>query len=403
MNEPAATVNEPAATVNEPARAATDPTVPSPPSESRVQKRSRSSLGGRPYLWLVPIVLLSLAGVLIATFSDNPSHPGDSSATSPSTTGSADGQIKLLGGGLTVGRTITLPSTPGSVSLGSENVWISLPDRGQLVRADIKSGAKSTFPASGRPTALAAGARALWVAQAASRSLAQFNGDSGAQVHAARLPGSPAAIALDDDSTAWVADSSGAISHVDVGPEPTGTPAPVIGTPAHSDPAAISIARGEGSLWAANGGADGLVRVSLDTSGSSTAFPAGRRPIAVTLDQGVWIANANGHVTRFDPRAGQLRVNADIAIAPQLDAIAATDPGPFVWAMQQGPEDRLQDHEHGQPHREGKASCSTARPSRSPSTQTRSGSRHKTIRSPRSDSDVNSAVSCATRSRRMWK
>jgi streptogramin lyase len=327
-------VNEPprAATVNEPPRAATDPTVPSPPSESRVQKRSRSSLSGRPYLWLVPIVLLSLAGVLIATFSDNPSHPGDSSATSPSTTGSADGRIKVQGGGLTVGRTITLPSTPGSVSLGSDNVWISLPDRGQLVRANIKSGTQSTFRASGRPTALAAGARALWVAQAAARSLAQFNGDTGAQVHVASLPGSPAAIALDDDSTAWVADSSGAISHVDVGPEGTGTPAPVIGTPAHSDPAAKSIARGEGSLWAANGATDGLVRVSLDTSGSSTSFPAGRRPVAVTLDQGVWIANANGHVTRFDPRAGQLRVNADIAIAPQLDAIAATDPGPFVWA-----------------------------------------------------------------------
>ena len=78
---------------------------------------------------------------------------------------------------------------------------------------------------------------------------------------------------------------------------------------------------------------NGLVRVSLDTSGSSTAFPAGRRPVAVTLDQGVWIANANGHVTRFDPRAGQLDVNADIAIAPELDAIAATDPGPFVWAI----------------------------------------------------------------------
>ena len=78
---------------------------------------------------------------------------------------------------------------------------------------------------------------------------------------------------------------------------------------------------------------DGLVRVSLDTSGSSAAFPAGRRPVAVTLDQGVWVANANGHVTRFDPRAGQLRVNADIAIAPELDAIAATDPGPFVWAI----------------------------------------------------------------------
>ncbi len=107
----------------------------------------------------------------------------------------------------------------------------------------------------------------------------------------------------------------------------------MIGTPARSDPAATSISWGEGWLWAANGAADGLVRVSLDTSGSTAAFPAGQRPVAVTLDQGVWIANANGHVTRFDPRPGKLRVNADIAVAPELDAIAATDPGPFVWAI----------------------------------------------------------------------
>ena len=52
----------------------------------------------------------------------------------------------------------------------------------------------------------------------------------------------------------------------------------------------------------------------------------------MTLNGGVWLANANGHVTRFDPRPGQLRVNADMPVAPDLDAIAGTDPGPFVWA-----------------------------------------------------------------------
>jgi serine/threonine-protein kinase len=328
-NEPAATHIEPIATVNEPAATVTERTVASPPPASRVEDRSRSAPSSRrsPFLWLAPIVLLSLAGVLIATFSDDRTHPGKTGVTSTLTTGSAATQIKLQGGGLTAGRTIGVSSLPGSVSVGRRNVWISLPDRGELVRSNLKSGTRRTFPASGRPTALAAGFRALWVAQAASRSLAQFNGDSGAQVAAARLPGSPIAIALDqDDSSAWVADSSGAISHVAVG-------GAVIGAPAHSDPAATSIAWGEGWLWAANGAANGLVRVSLDTSGSSAAYPAGQRPVAVTLDQGVWIANANGRVTRFDPRPGQLRVNADIAVAPELDAIAATDPGPFVWAI----------------------------------------------------------------------
>ena len=328
-NEPVTTRIEPAATVNEPAATVTKPTVASPPPESRVEARSRSAPSSRrsPFLWLAPIVLLSFAGVLIATLSDNRTPPGKSGVTSTPTTGSAATQIKLHGGGLTAGRTIGVSSLPGSVSLGRRNVWISLPNPGELVRSNQKSGTRRIFPAAGRPTALAAGSRALWVAQAASRSLAEFDGDSGAQVAAARLPGSPVAIALDQhDSSAWVADSSGAISHVAVG-------GAVIGTPAHSDPPAKSIASGEGWLWAANGAADGLVRMSLGTGGASAIYSAGQHPIAVTLDQGVWIANSNGHVTRFDPRPGQLRVNADIAVAPELDAIAATDPGPFIWAI----------------------------------------------------------------------
>ena len=107
------------------------------------------------------------------------------------------------------------------------------------------------------------------MAETTSRSLAQFNGDSGAQVALATLAGTPTAIALDQgDSSAWVADASGAISHVAIG-------GAVIGTPAHSDPAAGSIARGEGWLWATNGTDNGLVRVSLGAGGWSTAFPAG--------------------------------------------------------------------------------------------------------------------------------
>jgi hypothetical protein len=204
-------------------------------------------------------------------------------------------------------------------------VWTSLPDAGQLVRWNLQSGAHATFPASGGPTSLSAGFRALWVAQAASDGLAQFNGDAGTQVGTTKLPGSPVATVFDqNDSSAWVADKSGAISHVAVGGQ-------LVGTVAHSDPAATSIAWGEGWLWAANGAADGLVRVSLDGSGSSTAYPAGQHPVAVTLNGGVWVANANGHVTRFSPQ--QLKVNADLRVAPELDAIAATDPSRFVWAI----------------------------------------------------------------------
>ncbi len=334
--EPTASRTEPPATRDEPGATVSPPTVASSPRESRVEEsppqartKSRS-----PFIWLAPVVLLSLAGVLIATFSDVRNSSGKVGAIPRYATGTRSERVTLQGGGMTVGPTISLAAVPGSVSVGQRNVWVSLPDRGELVRTNLQSGAQSTFSASGRPTLLAAGSRALWVAQPALQSLAQFDGDSGAQVHSARLGGGPTAITLaQNDSTAWVADSSGAISHVDVGPGGTGAPAPVIGAPAHTDPVATSLAWGEGWLWATTGAPNGLVRVSLDVSGSSTAYRAGQRPVAVTLDQGVWIANADGHVTRFDPQPSQLSVDADIAIAPELDAIAATDPGPFVWAV----------------------------------------------------------------------
>ncbi len=111
----------------------------------------------------------------------------------------------------------------------------------------------------------------------------------------------------------------------------------MVGSWAHLDTASrapTSLARGEGWLWATTGTAKGLVRMSTG-NGSSTAFAGGAHPVAVTLDQGVWIANANGHVIRFDPRPGREQINADVAVAPDLNAIAATDPSPFVWAISQ--------------------------------------------------------------------
>jgi serine/threonine protein kinase len=335
--EPDTTRIAPGTTRVEPAAAASGPPAAGPPPDSGVAAGSGSTRRSRrsPVIWVVPILVLSLAGVLIATLSDVHGQASKTSVTSTqtgvsstaTTGGSVATPIKLQGGGMTVGRTISLPSLPGSVSISARNnVWVSLPSAGQLVRTNATSGASRSFPASGRPNAIEAGTRALWVAPTGLDSLAQFNGDSGAHT-SVTLPGSPTALALDPpDSSAWVADSSGAITHVALGPA-------VVGTAAHSEPAARSLAWGEGWLWAVNGSDKGLLRVSLGTDGSSTAFAVGPSPTGVAVDQGVWIAHANGHVSRFDPRTGHLGVNADIAVAPELDAIAATDPGPFVWAL----------------------------------------------------------------------
>lgn len=301
------TVVSPAATA-EPTVATPGPTPIPPPDGPATAPGRRSRL-----LWALPIAVLVVAGVLIAILS------GGGGATGA--------QIKIHGTGLTEGRTVTVPGPPGSISLGPRNLWVSLPSRNELVRSNLSTDAQQTFAAAGRPTSVVVGTSAVWVAEPGALTLAQFNGDLGRQVHSAKLSGAPVAIALDaQDSSAWVADSSGAINHVALG----GT---VTGTPAHSTPPASSLDMGEGSVWGANGASKGLVRVDPGASGSSASFFAGPSPVAVAVDQGVWAANRNGLLTRFNPQPRQLGLNADLTVAPELDAVAATDPGPFVWAL----------------------------------------------------------------------
>jgi serine/threonine protein kinase len=324
----------------EPAPTAASPTVPTDDMATRIEPAPVAEAASSPAAapaarpprrsgsltrWAMAAVVVSLIGVLIATFSDNPPAVGTTHASGSSSGAQGAAAVTIHGGGLKRGATIALAGLPGGISIGKRNVWTSVPASGQLIRWNINSGARATFKALGQPTALSAGFRALWVAQSGPNALAQFNGDAGTQVGTTKLPGSPVATVFDqNDSSAWVADKSGAISHVAVGGQ-------LVGTAAHSDPAATSIAWGEGALWATNGAARGLVRVNLDNSGASTALAAGEHPAAVTLNRGVWIADANGHVTRFSPEP--VVRTADLAVAPELDAIAAVDPSPSVWAM----------------------------------------------------------------------
>lgn len=322
MSEPTAAVSEPTAAVSEPtavlpAQAASAPTVlrapPTADSANRPPASPRSRRFPRSVWALSIVVLVAVAGVLVAVLS------GGNSA--------AGAQVQIHGSGLTEGRTITLPAAPAALSVGTRNLWASLPGRNEIVRSSLSSTAQETFPAAGNPSAIVAGVSAVWVAEPGTQTLAQFNGDLGKEVHSAKLPGTPGAIALDQqDSSAWVADSSGAISHVALG-------GAVIGTPGRSAPAASSLAFGDGAAWGTNGTSKGLVQVAAGTSGTSTAFFAGSSPIAVAVDQGVWSANANGQLTRFNPQPGQLRLNGDLMVAPELDAVAATDSGPYVWAL----------------------------------------------------------------------
>lgn len=309
-----------------PAPPAEDPAPTAPtvrPDAPRVRREPHPDRRApRRALLLASLGLLIVAGIVIALTAGGGGSP---SAPSQSATGSGAGEVSSISGaGLSQGRSITLAGPPGRLTAGpSGNVWASLPGSGAIDRIDAVAGRRKVG-VGGHPYAIAAGPGGIWVAGSAVGPLARFNERTGSLEAVAQLGSAPSAVALSaGDGSAWASESSGRLTHLDA----AGT---ILGTPTTIRPAPVSLADGEGWLWAVNGAS--LVRVGA-AGPAATAFPVGPDPVSVTLDQGVWTAHANGRLARFDPRPGYLRVNTDVAIAPELDAVSAIDGLPSVWAI----------------------------------------------------------------------
>jgi virginiamycin B lyase len=278
----------------------------------------------------VPLVaVIAVAAVLIAVL------PGGGGGSRPRTTAapaSAATEVTATSGaGISAVRTVGLGGAPGGITAGASGaVWVSLPDRGALVRVSSR-GRSDRFSVAGRPGALAAGVNGVWVAGSAAGRLARLDLATGATLAAASLPAVPVALTVDgNDGSAWAAGADGTVTHVGADGAAIGSPAAIGATPK-------AIGWGEGWVWAATGSSNSGLRRVPQGSGSPRSFDGGPGPVGVGFDSGVWLANANGHVTRFDPRPAYLRVVADVPVgAATLDAIAADEDRRAVWALSRG-------------------------------------------------------------------
>jgi hypothetical protein len=303
------TITTAPATPATPATPAAPATPATPAAPTAATERARPVRIHRPRrrlpLLLAGIGLLIVIGVVVALVS---SGGGSSGPT-------------VTGAGLSAGPRISLGGQPGALTAAGGTLWASMPDDGAI--AVVRNDHALRFAVGGHPGAIAASKDGLWVAGASAGALARYSASTGHLEGTARLATAPVALAVDpSDSTVWAVDAGGMATHL----SPTGT---VLGAPASLGSKPLGVAAGEGNwLWAVNGD---LLRVGR--SGSPTKFSVGSDPVAVTLDQGVWTAHDNGHVTRFDPRSGYLKVNTDLAVAPSLDAIAAVDGAGAVWTI----------------------------------------------------------------------
>jgi hypothetical protein len=224
-------------------------------------------------------------------------------------------------------RTVDLGGAAGGLTAGPTGaIWASVPGQGSVIRVGPR-GHSESFAVGGHPGAVAAGPGGIWVAGSTAGSLARFDLAAGTRAATTRLSDVPTALATDSgDGSVWAARPGGTVTHV-------GSDGAVIGSPAQAGSALKGIGVGEGWVWVVNGAQPGLFRVPT-RGGPPRAFDGGPGPVSVGFDSGVWMANANGHLTRFDPRPQVLHVVADVRLGAQpLDAVAAVEGRAAVWAL----------------------------------------------------------------------
>lgn len=227
--------------------------------------------------------------------------------------------------GITEGRTVSLGAPAGGATSDARgDLWVSLPGSGAVVRVVPGTGGTQTFHVGGHPTAIAASFDRIWLAGSALGPLASLNILTGQPLSSTQFQTAPTSIAIDDDDhSACTGDASGTVTHIDS----TGI---VLGTASVSGPI-TGVGCGEGWVWAVRPTPDGFVR--MGDYGGIRQFSGGAAPVAITFNQGVWIANSNGQVTAFDPLPNVLQVNRQITVAPELVGIVAAENDPSVWAI----------------------------------------------------------------------
>jgi sugar lactone lactonase YvrE len=206
------------------------------------------------------------------------------------------------------------------------------PTRSALTPANVGS----PIDVGSNPVAVAVGAGAVWVIDAARQTLTKVDPRTRAVVGKPRhVSGGPFAVAVGAGAV-WVAAGDGTVRAYDPrSVQPTGPTATV--------PGANGLAVGDGGVWITSRRAGTVTRIDARTHRSDPPIRVGRGPADIAIGAGaIWVANADGgSISRIDPR--RRRADAPIAVgARQVLAVTVGEQGVWV-ARAAGPNtDRTQ-------------------------------------------------------------
>jgi YVTN family beta-propeller protein len=210
------------------------------------------------------------------------------------------------------------------VAVGDGEVWVANELDGTVSEVNPGAGRTvATIPVGIGPSAIAVGDGSVWVANLTSDTLSRINASTGLVSATIPLSATPDGIAFGAGAVWVISQETGQLLGID---------------PAGNRPArAISIARnpdgvavGAGGVWIAD--ADGAVSRFDPRTGQVRTIQVGGSPAGVACSAGaVWVTDGlSGTVSRIDPQTGQTQV---IRVGNEPTEIAAGGSGVWVTVL----------------------------------------------------------------------
>lgn len=219
--------------------------------------------------------------------------------------------------------TARIGSSPSAVAAGAGSVWVANYSDNTVSRIDpVTHHLEQTIRVDSTPSGIAVGAGAVWVANTFSGTVSRIDPAVDRVVgEPVRVGNGPSGIAVGDGSV-WVTNSSdGSLSKLNA----------VSGRLVKTIPlgGATDVAVGFGAVLVSDAVNGRVLRIDPDTDQITEPINVGTGPSAIAVGYGsVWVANApDGTVSRIDPQTNQ--VAATIPVGDGPSAIAAGTGG--VW------------------------------------------------------------------------
>ena len=216
---------------------------------------------------------------------------------------------------------------PSADAAGAGSVWVANASDGTVSRIDREDHETATIPVGGDPAGLAFGAGSLWVANRRDRTVSQISPVTNRVVHTYTVGNAPRALTAAFGSV-WVASEvDPAIVRIDLA---RGTV--IKGAELGANPTAL--AAGAGALWAASEEGGTVFRIDPRSGAVVRPIDVGNGPVGIAIGAGaIWVANRqDATVSRIDPATDAVTDLVHVGRDPS--AIAADDDS--VWVANGG-------------------------------------------------------------------